>query len=575
MKKIPYGVSDFRKIKLENGYYIDKTNFIPKLEIMPDYLFFIRPRRFGKSLLLNMLILYYDIASKDEFDILFQDTYILNNKTDNAHRYYILKFDFSTISIKGDLDDNFSYYCNLRIMFFIKKYKLNLEINENYPAHKNLDKLFEYCRYEDINIYIFIDEYDNFINNILMDDEDDYKKIINNKDEAVIYKEFFKLLKSGTSDNNSPLQKMFITGVSPLALFDITSGSNIGTNITNEAMFNDMVGITKKELKILLDYYNIKIKTKEEQAKIDYWYSNYKFSEDIDYVIYNTDMIFYYLKALIIQGKPPKNLVDLNLRTDYSKVRHIISVNHKFNILQTLFGQGYVTALKIKDSFSAFEVRDSNNLISLLYYLGFITIDKYYRGKYYFKIPNHTMKIIVAEYMERSLSENKIFSLDIYEFDNLVQQFAYDGSLEVFFFLSKEIKRNMEDKEDKDIISFIKSIFLVYFTLGSFYAVLSNVKKEDKRVDIKLTKALNIYDEIFEGLIEIKYIPIKFDKNMLDEKVLEAQNSLNNFKEYKKQKAIIIIFSGWNMVYCREYISVKDYNKPVLTNHLEHSDLYL
>lgn len=560
MKKIPYGISDFRKIKLEHRYYIDKTHFIPKLEIMPDYLFFIRPRRFGKSLLLNMLSFYYDIAYQDEFNKVFEDTYILNNKTNEVNRYYILKFDFSAISIKGDLDDNFSYYCNLKIIFFIKKYKLNLQIDENYPAHKNLDKLFEYCRYENIPIYIFIDEYDNFINSIFMDSEDDYKKIINSKDNAIIYKEFFKLLKSGTSDNDSALKKMFITGVSPLALFDITSGSNIGTNITNDAMFNDIVGITKKELHTLLSHYNIKMETKAEERVLDYWYYNYKFSEDALESIYNTDMILYYIKSLIVTGKAPKNLVDLNIRTDYSKVRHLISVNHKFDILQILFGKGYVTSLKIKDSFSAFEVRDSNNLISLLYYLGFTTIDKYYRGKYYFKIPNQTMRIIVAEYMERSLSENNIFSLDVYEYEDLLQKFAYDGSLYLFFFLAKEIKRNMQNRECSDIEGFIRSIFIVYLSLGTFYAVVSNVKKDNRVVDIKLIKALNVYDNIFEGLIEIKFVPIKFNKNILNEKVIEAQNSLNHFEveNNKNKKAIIIIFSGWEMVYCREYIPIKE-----------------
>ena len=143
MKKIPYGESDFRKIKLENFYYIDKTHFIPKIEMMPSFLFFIRPRRFGKSLFLNMLAFYYDIYYTDEFEEIFQETYILNNRTKEASSYHILKFDFSAVSTKGDVDENFSYYCNIQIKEFLDIYGFNVDFDFNIPAHSNLNKILK------------------------------------------------------------------------------------------------------------------------------------------------------------------------------------------------------------------------------------------------------------------------------------------------------------------------------------------------------------------------------------------------------------------------------------------------
>ena len=235
-------------LKLNNYYYIDKTQFIPNIELYGRYLFLIRPRRFGKSLFLNMLSYYYDIYYKDEFEAVLGDTYIYKNPTKEASSYHILKFDFSAVSTKGDIDNNFSEYCNSRMRAFLKKYKFDIStVDMNKSAHYNLNSILLELRELNIDIYVMIDEYDNFINNLLMHSNDNYKKLVSSGDEA-IYKEFFKLLKAGTSDNGSALKKMFITGVSPLALFDVTSGSNIGTNITNEYAFNDAVGITKQDL---------------------------------------------------------------------------------------------------------------------------------------------------------------------------------------------------------------------------------------------------------------------------------------------------------------------------------------
>jgi len=550
MKKIPYGESDFRKIKLENFYYIDKTHFIPKIEMMPSFLFFIRPRRFGKSLFLNMLAFYYDIYYTDEFEEIFQETYILNNRTKEANSYHILKFDFSAVSTKGDINDNFSFICNKDMQSFIRKYKLNIEINMDYPAYYNLKTIFEEAKSLSISIYVMIDEYDNFINNLLMHSQSDYKKLVSSKDEA-IYKEFFKLLKAGTSDNGSAIKKMFITGVSPLAMYDVTSGSNIGTNITNEYLFNNAVGVTKEELQKIIDYYSLDMSS----VDIDAWYNHYKFNDYIKHTIYNTDMILYYVKSLILTKRPPRNLVDLNVRTDYSKLRYLVytdnRLNGNFSILQKLFGNGFITTMEIKDSFSAFELKESSNFVSLLYYLGLVTIDKYYRGRYYLKIPNQTIQRIMAEYIQKAFNESKIFDIDLNEFKDTIADFAYDSSLGVFHYLANEIKEHSKVRDYITGENFVKGFFVAYLGLSPYYAVLTEEERNKGFVDIYLKKAPNVEDDITEGLIELKYIPrSKYSEDRLDEYVKQAKKQLVQYTPQNSEMGVVVVFKGWEMVYC-------------------------
>jgi hypothetical protein len=550
MKKIPYGESDFRKIKLENFYYIDKTHFIPKIEMMPSFLFFIRPRRFGKSLFLNMLAFYYDIYYKDEFEEIFQETYILNNRTKEANSYHILKFDFSAVSTKGDINDNFSFICNKDMQSFIRKYKLNIEINMDYPAYYNLKTIFEEAKSLSISIYVMIDEYDNFINNLLMHSQSDYKKLVSSKDEA-IYKEFFKLLKAGTSDNGSAIKKMFITGVSPLAMYDVTSGSNIGTNITNEYLFNNAVGVTKEELQKIIDYYSLDMSS----VDIDAWYNHYRFNRRVKETIYNTDMILYYVKSLLLTGDAPENLVDLNVRTDYSKLRYLVytdnRLNGNFSILQKLFGNGFITTMEIKDSFSAFELKESSNFVSLLYYLGLVTIDKYYRGRYYLKIPNQTIQRIMAEYIQKAFNESKIFDINLNEFKDTIADFAYDSSLGVFHYLANEIKERSKVRDYITGENFVKGFFVAYLGLSPYYAVLTEEERNKGFVDIYLKKAPNVEDDITEGLIELKYIPrSKYSEDKLDEYVKEAKKQLVQYSPQNSEMGVVVVFKGWEMVYC-------------------------
>ena len=502
-----------------------------------------------------MLAFYYDVFYEDRYEEVFTDTYILNNPTKLKNNYHILKFDFSAVSTVGDIDDNFSTYCNLKISSFLKKYNFDISIDTDNPAHENLNIVFDELKLKNIQIYIMIDEYDNFMNNILIHSQQNYQKLVSSQSEA-IYKEFFKLLKSATTDNGSVLKRMFMTGVSPLAMFDVTSGSNIGTNITTEFAFNDAIGVTREELTKLIRHYGLDSKFDTNSTlSFDDWYNNYKFTRDVDHTIYNTDMVLYYLKSLIRSGRPPVNMVDLNIRTDYAKLRYLVytdkELNGNFSILQTLFGDGYITTLEIKDSFSAFEMKKRSNFISLLYHLGFITIDKYYRGEYYLKIPNQTIRIIMAEYIQITLEESDIFDIDLNEFKKTIRDFAYDESLEVFRYLAKEIENNSKVRDFTDGESLIKGFFMAYLCLSPFYAVATEVERNKGFVDILLTRAPNIKDDIAVGLIELKYIKRgEFTQVKLEQKIKEAKEQLAKYKINDNELGVVVVFNGWELVYC-------------------------
>jgi len=267
-------------------------------------------------------------------------------------------------------------------------------------------------------------------------------------------------------------------------------------------------------------------------------------------------MVLYYLQHLIKNNKPPKNMVDLNIRTDYAKLRYLVYTNNRlngnFNTLQKLFGDGEISFSQLKDSFSSIEMKDEANFVSLLYYLGFTTIDRYYQTKYYFKIPNQTIKIIMAEYIQKALKESEVFDIRVEELRDKIIEFAYNNSLEVFEYLAKEIDINSQVRDYIDGENFIKGFFVAYFSLSPIYAVLTEVERNKGFVDIVLTKAPNIEDEIVTGVIELKYIKRgEFTQVKLEQVVKKAKEQLEKYRVDDSELAVIVVFNGWELVYCQ------------------------
>ena len=303
-KRIPYGMMNFVAVREDNCYYVDKTRFIEKVERANKFFFFIRPRRFGKSLTISMLHHYYDINAVDKFERLYGDLYIGKHPTPNHNKYLILYLNFAVVNADmGNYRSALDAICNTEFNYFCDVYEQYLpkgikeEMNKKNGCVEQLDHLYREARKTDARIYLFIDEYDHFTNHILSDAArlDEYK----GETHGTGYlRTFFDTIKSGTY---SSIERIFITGVSPVTLDDLTSGFNIGTNYSLDYDFNEMVGFTEEEVREMLTYYSLHYKfnhTVDELIEIiKPYYDNYCFSEEAygETTMYNSNMVLYFL----------------------------------------------------------------------------------------------------------------------------------------------------------------------------------------------------------------------------------------------------------------------------------------
>jgi len=559
MKKIPYGISDFKLLKTENYFFIDKTDYIPKIENHTSrYLMFLRPRRFGKSLLIAMLEAYYDIYFKDEFEAIFKDTYILENRTKEASSYMVLGFDFSAVDIY-DVNESFKHLLELKIRGFSYRYNLNIEFKADNPISM-LNDIFDYTKKHHLNLYVQIDEYDNFANRLFLNSRDDYLNIVTKK--TAPFKQFFTTLKAGASGNNAPIKRMFITGVTPMTMYDVTSGFNIGDNISLHPNFYNLVGINDKELDETLNHFEIKDKV--DKKMLQEWYNHYVFSEDNKEPIYNTDMILYFIKQFMIRYKLPREMIDINVRSDYSKLKSIIytdkKLNGNFKTLQTLIGGENISISNLVQDFSALNLHKEDNFKSFMFYLGLITIiDR--RLKLNLKIPNETVKRIDIDFLTNALELEKVFEINTSKLSDLLAEFALHGDLEVFRYLAKMIKENTGIRDYIYNEQTVKSMYLAYLSLTPYYVIKSENELNKGFSDI-LLKPFNPYVE-FVGLLEFKYIKRTKkapSKTQIDTLVQDAKEQLDEYerdsliqnyiKDGLKLKKIVIVFCGWEMVYC-------------------------
>ena len=544
--KLPYGLSDFKRIIEEKYYYIDKTNFIEKIENSSDFLFFLRPRRFGKSLTISMLYYYYDIYFKDEFNSIFKDTYILNNPTPLKSSFYILRFDFSAVDTT-DYENSFRTHLDIRIDSFCDKYNIPIIDTKN-PINR-LEVLFIYCSKYNLPIYILIDEYDNFVTKLLINDLNAYKNIVTSKN--AIYKEFFTMLKVGTS---GAVKKIFMTGVSPLAIYDVTSGNNISKNISLEENFNDMVGVTKDELLDMIKFYHLEDKKDEIISRCNEWYNSYRFNEDIEYTIYNSDMILYYFDSMIRTDKEPRDLIDTNVRTDYSKLKFLVYSNKKLNgnfkmLNQLILGED-VFVDKIKDNFSAFELANEENFKSFIYSLGFITMKKeLFRLK--LTIPNQTLKKLLSEFIDYAYEDFDDYTMKIGTLNDHLAQLAINKDLKVFHYIAEVIKESTSIRDYIDGENFVKAYLMAYLNLNNFYELKSEVESNKGYIDILLDP---IQEEVPYGvIIELKYIKrSEFNKNILQKEIKQAKKQLSQYDMGSRYIKIALVFNGWELVYCEE-----------------------
>ncbi|MFW6273673.1 MAG: AAA family ATPase, partial [Halanaerobium sp.] len=312
MLKIPYGLSSFAELRKDNYFYADKTKYIEVLESYGEkYIFFLRPRRFGKTLFLSTLENYYDLNKKEKFDELFSNLYIGENKTELANSYHILRFDFSSVATTSEDELLYTFLVKVQkaIEVFIRKYKLELQCPESHDPASMLNLFLARVQNEiEQDIYVLIDEYDQFANEMLGEENSKFKKAVS---QTGFVRRFYQALKEGTADG--VVDRIFATGVSPITLDSMTSGFNIAAKLTREPELNEMMGFTTEELKPLLQSIKIPGAEKNElMAKLKEYYNGYLFHQDAQSKVFNSDMVLYFFKHYLRQHKEPEALIDSN-----------------------------------------------------------------------------------------------------------------------------------------------------------------------------------------------------------------------------------------------------------------------
>ncbi len=569
MKKIPYGISDFKLIKKENYYYVDKTQFIQKIEDSSRYLFFIRPRRFGKSLWLSLMENYYDISKKENFDELFKGTYIYDNPTDERNSYLILKFNFSEVSsdIK-EVENSFNNTIKIGSLKFIRKYRDYIKDTEKKEKIiENIEKASEILKYltnfleGNEKIYLLIDEYDNFTNTIISSTGNEQYMAITHGEG--FYRHFFNVIKAGTT--GGPISKLFITGVSPVTMDDVTSGFNIGDNITSDPAVNQMVGFTETEVMELLKYYGI---NKTIIQIIKPWYNNYLFSEYEITRMYNSDMVLYFVKEYLKTNRLPKVMLDYNIKTDYNKLKYLIitdlkgkiKVNGNFEKLNIILEEGQIEA-NIVNSFPAERIIDPQNFISLLYYFGLLTIKSVNLGMTELSIPNEVIKQLYYEYIREGYRDTDIFNVNFYKLGILFKGIAYFGKWEeLFTYLSDEMNKQTSLRDYIEGERSVQTFLRAYLNVSNYYITRTEYELNKGYCDILLLPNLLQYPDMkYSYLIELKYLSQKeFTQTKLEEKIKNAEEKLNKYKDDEGlQKMLgdtqiirlILVFSGVELTY--------------------------
>lgn len=408
-KRIPYGIADFKQVRKENKYLVDKTIFFERMENAGNFLFLVRPRRFGKSLFLDMLETYYDINEKDNFQKLFKGLYVADHPTPEQGEFQVLHLDFSMVgSDLENLYENFNRYLSQRCLLFAKKYAAyypddfleDMEKEETCMAMLNL--IHGVSHDLDLKLYLIVDEYDNFTNNVLnVKGQQAYHELTHG---TGFYRDIFKLFKP-------MFDRIIMLGVSPITLDDLTSGYNIALNMSLDVRFNQMLGFSEKDVREMIRYYKAVGAIgddKTEDAIINDmkpWYDNYCFSRRsyaTDPKMFNCDMVCYYMSTLVDTGYRPDDLVDPNTMTDYGKLKRLIEIdNRKENRLQIIHEiaeKGYIYGTLVSH-FPAERIMDYDNFVSLLYYYGMLTIGGVEGELLTLAIPNNNVRLQYYHYL--------------------------------------------------------------------------------------------------------------------------------------------------------------------------------
>lgn len=547
IKELPYGVSNFVTIVEENIYYVDKTMYIPMLENEARNLFFIRPRRFGKSLFLGMLHAYYDCRTKDKFEQWFGKLWIGQHPTPNQGRYQVLHLDFSQVGGRIEkLEENFDRYCRVVFDSFVdiyEDYYTDDFVKKVRSAATAVDKLTlindESKKYE-YPLYLIIDEYDNFTNTVLNEQGEDVYWNITHAEG--FYRDIFKKFK-GSFD------RIFITGVSPVTLDDVTSGFNIGWHISTKPEFNQMLGFSTEDVHALFSYYKASGAIRPDcniEAVIDEmkpWYDNYCFSEDALHTqsrVFNCDMVLYYLRNYISRGEGPKEMIDPNTKTDYNKMKRLIQLDKldgdRKGVIRTIAETGEI-ACNLYETFPAHQITDPDIFPSLLFYYGMLTIKDTLGSLLVLSIPNNNVRkqyygFLLEEYQEvNHINLNEISVLFTYMALQGKWQDALNYMAEAYAKVSS-VRDGIEAERN------LQGFFMAYLNLNAYYYTAPELELNHGFCDFFLLPDLTHYATKHSYILELKLLHKGDTEATAQKQWDEAVTQINAYAQAPRVEAL-------------------------------------
>jgi hypothetical protein len=577
LKKIPYGISDYKTIVAKGYLYVDKTKYIELLEESGEpFVFFLRPRRFGKSLFTSVLEYYYDMNSKKEFETLFRDTYIGGNSTKERNSYYILKFNFSGIntSTKEMLLNGFTVNVLKGLHQFEKKYSLNLEYKkEGMPSEifnsflgdvqekinkridvQNKDQSDKHINdsngHSDGRIYVIIDEYDHFANELLSYQVDVFEETVS---RTGFVRKWYEVLKIGT--DNGLIQRIYGTGVSPVTLDSLTSGFNISMNLTRDLDLNECLGFTESEVRsILNETLGDSIEIDKEMPVLRKYYNGYLFSKDAKNRVFNSDMVLYYAARYKKDRKPPEELIDTNVSSDYNKMANMFTLKNRernLKILEEIINDKEQSTL-ITAEFSLAKDFTKDDFNSLLFYLGFLTIKEGVLNASKLIVPNYVIKELYFDFFGKILTEKANYDLDVADIRESIEELALKGEINQFINI---ITTTLKKLSNRDYVKFdekyIKVIMTTYFMMSRIYYVKNEYEVENGYIDIALLPRAGINAKYY-AVFEVKYIKKEeYSDKKLHEKIDEARKEMAGYAASNELTELSNL-RKWILVFCKD-----------------------
>ena len=518
IKELPYGVQDFITIVEQNIYYVDKTMYIPELEKEARNLFFIRPRRFGKSVFLSMLHAYYDCRTKDNFEEWFGDLWIGKHPTSLQGKYQMLHLDFSQVG--GDIEhlaENFDAYCGAMLDGYVDIYRDSYsesfvkKVQETPRATLKLNLINIEAKKLRIRQYLIIDEYDNFTNTVLNEKGEDVYWAMTHAEG--FYRDIFKMFKGN-------FERIFITGVSPVTLDDVTSGFNIGWHISTKEPFNQMLGFSTEDVYDMFNYYKKKGDIPADRDidaivnEMKPWYDNYCFSKnalETQSKVFNCDMVIYYLRNYLRRGEGPEEMIDPNTKTDYNKMKKLIQLDKldgdRKGVIRTIAEKGEIVA-SLLETFPAHEITDPEVFPSLLFYYGMLTIKGTKGAKLILGIPNNNVRKQYYEYLLELIDAKAFVSnnkLTDYYYD-----MAYDGKWhEALQYLADAYEQVSSVRDGIEAERNLQGFFMAYLNLNAYYYTAPELELNQGYCDFFLLPDLTHYTTKHSYILELKLIPKK------------------------------------------------------------------